>query len=421
MILHGNQRGGAKNLALHLLKPENEHVEIHELRGFVADNLMGAFNEAYALSRGTKAKQFLYSLSLNPPPSENVPTQAFENAINRIEHKLGLDDQPRAIVFHEKHGRRHAHAVWSRIDTNEMKAINLSFTKRKLMEVARELFREHGWQMPRGLMRSEDRDPRNFTLAQWQQAKRQGKDPKTIKQALQDCWAVSDSQTALQQALAERGYILARGDRRSFVAVDYHGEIYAVAKWVGIKSKDVKARLTDGDALPSVDEAKAQITEEMRAHLQRLRDEQDSAIRARLNELEDARAHMADKHAAAREALRLAQAAREVAETKARQERFNKGLRGFWDRLSGAHKRIKEQNEQEASAARTRDQKDTDALVFEQLEQRRSLQARIDRLGRFHERSDQTLQHDLSRYEEMSRAKPDRPARHVRRGPDRER
>lgn len=54
MILVGNQRGGAKDLALHLLKDENEHIEVHELRGFVSNNLMGALNEAYAISRAAQ-------------------------------------------------------------------------------------------------------------------------------------------------------------------------------------------------------------------------------------------------------------------------------------------------------------------------------------------------------------------------------
>ena len=36
---------------------------------------------------------------------------------------------------------------------------------------------EHGWTMPEGLNHSHARDPRNFTLAEWQQAKRIGKDP----------------------------------------------------------------------------------------------------------------------------------------------------------------------------------------------------------------------------------------------------
>jgi hypothetical protein len=39
VILKGNRRGGAKDLAVHLMKPENDHVELHELRGFVSRNL----------------------------------------------------------------------------------------------------------------------------------------------------------------------------------------------------------------------------------------------------------------------------------------------------------------------------------------------------------------------------------------------
>lgn len=39
MILHGNQRGGSKNLALQLPKAENEHVDVHELQGFSAHPL----------------------------------------------------------------------------------------------------------------------------------------------------------------------------------------------------------------------------------------------------------------------------------------------------------------------------------------------------------------------------------------------
>lgn len=46
MILVGSQRGGASNLAAHLLEDENEHVEVHEIRGFASENLKGALNEA---------------------------------------------------------------------------------------------------------------------------------------------------------------------------------------------------------------------------------------------------------------------------------------------------------------------------------------------------------------------------------------
>jgi len=116
MILKGNARGGAKNLALHLMKDENDHITIHELRGFMSDRLLPALNEIHAINRGTKASKFLFSLSLNPPETASVSTADFIDAIERVEHKLALDGQPRAIVFHEKQGRRHCHVVWSRID-----------------------------------------------------------------------------------------------------------------------------------------------------------------------------------------------------------------------------------------------------------------------------------------------------------------
>ncbi|MEL6365992.1 MAG: hypothetical protein AAFR11_14245 [Pseudomonadota bacterium] len=83
MILVGNARGGAKDLVLHLMKDENDHVEVHELRGFASDTLMGALNEAYAMSRGTRCRKFLYSLSLNPPETEQVGVPVFEAAIER--------------------------------------------------------------------------------------------------------------------------------------------------------------------------------------------------------------------------------------------------------------------------------------------------------------------------------------------------
>ena len=264
MILEGNQRGGAKNLALHLMKQENEHVEVYELRGFVSQDLMGALNEIYAISRGTHCTQFLYSLSLNPPPHENVTIADFEAAIDKSEKELGLEGQPRAIVFHEKEGRRHAHAVWSRIDIENMKAIQMSFDHSKLQSVSRDLYLEHGWKMPRGFARQSERDPKNFTHAEWQQAKRVGKDPRAIKTAIQDAWAISDNKATLGHALQERGYYMARGDKKGrIVAVDIHGEVYSIPRQIGIKVKAVRQRVGDEQDLPNVDEARHKIAHDM--------------------------------------------------------------------------------------------------------------------------------------------------------------
>ncbi len=70
MILKGSQRGGARQLAAHLLKvEENEHVEVYDISGFVSEDLDGALREIYAISQGTRCKQFMFPLSLNPPQS----------------------------------------------------------------------------------------------------------------------------------------------------------------------------------------------------------------------------------------------------------------------------------------------------------------------------------------------------------------
>ena len=139
MILKGSQRGAAIELGHHLLKAENEHVELHEVRGFMANDVLGAMKEAQAVAQGTKCRQHLFSVSFNPPQSEDVSVATFEKAIERVETENGLDGQPRIVVFHEKEGRRHAHCVWSRIDAETMTARPLPFFKNRLREVSKDL------------------------------------------------------------------------------------------------------------------------------------------------------------------------------------------------------------------------------------------------------------------------------------------
>lgn len=403
MILVGNQRGGAKDLAVHLMKEENDHVTLHELRGFAADDLKGALTEAYAISRATKCRQFLFSLSLNPPPDARVPTEAFEAAIDRIETKLGLEGQPRAIVFHEKEGRRHAHAVWSRIDIEAMKAVQLSHSKVKLRDVSRELYREHGWRMPNGLADQSLSDPRNFTLDQWQQAKRNGVDPRDIKTAIQDAWAISDSKGALVHALKERGYYLARGDRRGFVVLDYRGEVYALPKWAGVKTKEVRTRLGDEASLPSVYQTKAVIAADMLRKVHDLREDIRRKHETERAAFQTRKTELVQRQKSERAALAKTQKARQVKEHQLRQSRFRKGLAGLWDRLRGEHRRMQKLNEQELATCKTRDRTERDALIFDHLDQRRTLVAQRA-IERNQDRSAlQDLRADRKTYEDLYR------------------
>ncbi len=270
MILKASQRGGGQSLAVHLMRADdNEHIDLHELRGFASDNLKGAFREAEATAKGTRCRQYLFSLSLSPPAQANVSVDTFRETIDRIEKRLGLEGQPRALVFHEKEGRRHAHCVWSRIDADTMTAKQLSFFKTKLMGISRELYLEQGWEMPRGIEKMGQSNPLNFTLAEWQQAKRKGTDPRELRHAVQTSWKQSDGARAFARSLEDKGLFLAKGDRRAFVLLDHTGDVHALPRLLDLKTKEVRARLGDGADLPGLEGAKAALAKRMTPALRR--------------------------------------------------------------------------------------------------------------------------------------------------------
>lgn len=360
MILVGNQRGGAKDLALHLMKDENERVVVHEIRGFVSDDLASAFQESYAMSRATKCKQHLFSLSLNPPHNAEVSSVDFENAVDRAEQALGLQGQPRAIVFHEKTGsdgqvRKHAHAVWSRVDSENMKAVQLSYSKSKLQDVARSLYREHGWTMPRGFVRHQERNPRNYSLSEWQQAKRAEKDPEKLKAMFQDAWSATDGKVAFSHALEEQGYVLAQGDRRGAVAVDFKGEAYSISKYVAVKAKQVRDKLGDLSTLPNVTTAQAMAAGDLRDRLCELRQEE---LRRQAEERERQRViaeGLRLRQEQERRMLRQVQVERARAEAIVRAGKIRTGWRGFIDWITGERKRALAENQRDEAYRRTRD------------------------------------------------------------------
>jgi hypothetical protein len=405
MILKGSQRSGARQLAVHLLNVrDNEHVEVHEIRGFASDDLASAFREAEAVSRGTRAKQFLFSLSLNPPPRERVSIEQFERAVEAAERKLGLEGQPRAIVFHEKEGRRHAHVVWSRIDVAQMKAINLPYFKRRLQEVSRELYREHGWTMPRGLIASRERDPRNFTRSEWEQAKNAKQDPKALKVMFQQCWAASDSGQAYRAALAERGYMLALGDRRAVVAIDFRGQVYAVSKWSGVRTKEVRARLGQIKDLPSVEQAQAANAARMTEALRGFVAEADRAREKQAVTLAVQREHLVQRQRKERADLAAALERRWAKESAERAARLNKGVRGLWDRLTGRRAHQTQENELEALAALHRDRREKDGLTERHLQERETLHMLARQQKQSHAKEVEQLHRDIAAFEQRDPA-----------------
>ncbi len=416
MILKASQRSGAKALALHLMRgEENEHVTLHELRGFVSDDPIAALKEAQAIAKGTRCQQFLFSLSLSPPPNEIVLVAVFERAIAQVETRLKLSGHPRMVVFHEKDGRRHAHCVWSRIDAERMTAVNMAHFKIKLRDISRALYFEHGWKMPKGLMDSAKRDPRNFSLAEWQEAKRSGKHAGDLKEMIRECWAVSDNRAAFTAAISERGFILAKGDRRGHVAVYAEGDVLSVPRAIGIRVKDVAAKLGDPDDLPSIAEAKSAFARDLSSNFARMARQVCSNSQRRRAMLKAKQTDMVQRHKAARAALFAKQAFGARQENAIRAARLKSGLRGLWQRVTGQHKTIEVQNRQEAENAARRDNEERDALIANQLTERSPLHRQLRDLQREALGLVRSLQRDRRHYREaLQRTEPEKPARQPR-------
>ena len=401
MILKAKERGDAGQLARYLLAMrDNEHVELYEVSGFVSDDLIEAFSEADAIAKGTRCKNYLFSMSLNPPEGVDVPTKVFEQAADQIGKKLGLENQPRAIVFHEKDGRRHAHVVWSRIDSERMRAINLPHYKSKLKDVSRELYLEHGWDMPSGLQDRRLRDPLNFSREEWQQAKRVGLDPREIKTVFRQCWEASDNRASFEQALKERGFWLARGDRRGFVAVDYLGEVYSLSRYTGVKAKELAARLGDRDQLNSVDVVKAEIAKGMSRKIEAFIVDARRDAKQRFAMIDFRRSEMVALHKDERSNLGARHEKRWVAEANERSQRLPRGFSGIWHRLTGQYAKIKAQNEQDTLQAWQRDQAEKDALIFRQLEERQILQRDVKKQRAIVREELMQLRNDVANYDE---------------------
>ncbi len=364
MILKASQRGGDAALAAHLLNADdNEHIEVHAINGFCSVDVAGAFQEMRAAASATNCKQYMLSLSLSPPEEANVSNEEFEQAINKAMKRLGLSGQPHVIIFHEKHARRHAHLVVSRIDAKTMKAVNLSFFKDRLCDLSRELFLQHGWDLPRGHIDCKSSDPLNYSLEEYQVAKRVKRDPQEIKALLTECWEHSDSKSGFEAALGDAGFALCRGDRRGFVAIDREGKVYSLSRWLNVKTKDLKVRLGDAEQLQSIEEALEAF--EQRGNDTAFADDFSAAsatpdplvvhLDEQIAKLEGQKADLISSHRAARADLREKQRETRIAEIR----QFKKpgsSLRRLWQWAVGNRenllaKRQAELDKQEAGFA----------------------------------------------------------------------
>jgi len=411
MILKGSQRAGGRDLATHLSNEyDNERIEIASVRGTVADDLHGALAEFEAVAAGTRATKPLYSLSINP--SAPLSRAQYDAAIDHIENRLGLTGQPRAIVFHVKDGREHCHVVWSRTDIDTMKAIPISHDRMKLRTCARELAHAYGLSLPPGL--AEDRDDARFektpeiSFAEKAMAEASGITPDARRAAIAALYHSSDNAESFRAGLERAGYILAQGERRTYVVVDRAGHIHALARQIdGIKTRDVKARLEALPlaGLPTVDQARAQQAAHDKALAERLREQaraRGAKSAADLATKQEARRRRAID--AKRQALEIVHRAERLslhAAHKAEQDRLFNRIAGkvfaLFDRVPALRSVILPLRRNPAINAGERHRLEDEALDRRHVREQRSIDRRVAALDQIDARERRGLIRDLVR------------------------
>ena len=267
MVIKGGSISGAARFAAHLQRTDTNEIrnEVIEMRDVAATDLRGALLEMEAVATACpNCKKPLYQASINTQAHERMTDEQRMKAVDRLEKELGLTGQPRIVVVHEKNdGREHCHIVWSRIDLDKMRTISDSHNYRKHEIVARELEREFGHERVQGAHIERDgqpRPPRTPSHKEIQQGARTGVSPKQAREHLTALWQRADNGKAFAEGLAASGWILARGDRRDFVAVDQKGGTHSLSRRIdGATAKMVRERLADlkPETLPSVAEARA--------------------------------------------------------------------------------------------------------------------------------------------------------------------
>jgi hypothetical protein len=242
---------------------ENERAELWQLVGFAAGDIRDAFRSVHVIAEATRCEQPFFHVQVRNPDGEELSRREWWKVADRIETKLGLKGQPRAVCFHidKDTGHEHMHIAWSRIDVDTMTARPLPFFKERLKEVAREL--ENTLDLTR-VRNERDASTRPPTRNEFEQARRLGVNLTNLRAAIRDCWTHSDNGHSFEAALAEQGLILAQGDRRAYVVIDHEGGIHALGKRIlDLPASRVSERLSDLDhsALPTVEEARKSLHE----------------------------------------------------------------------------------------------------------------------------------------------------------------
>jgi len=239
MVIRGGTRGSGRQLANYLLtKAENENIWILDADGqdeMTKSDFSNLLFDMSVTAELTKSKKGLYHAQINPGIEESnlMTNEKWLEATDILAKELGMENQRRAIVLHQKKGRIHAHVVWERYNLEKGKMVSDSFSRlaqdRARMEMER--------------------------ILELQKTPRRSLHRPELKETLTKLWKEAGTGKEFIKAVDKAGYMLAQGTpRHPFMVVDENGRTYDLVRQLnGVRIKEVRERMKGEVLIPEKD------------------------------------------------------------------------------------------------------------------------------------------------------------------------
>jgi hypothetical protein len=271
MIIKGGSRSNGAQLGRYLMeKGENAEVEVLELPAS-ARSVGEAVRDMERMGKATRGEKVLYHAQINPNPGEPMQREDWIRSADILAEKLGMEGQPRVIVYHLKEGylegaREHAHVVFQRTDVERGRLISDSHNYRKHEAASRQIERELGHEpvptVDRGTSYTQEEARKARQLpAPTELVRREGSarvtyvpdgqygpyrsgrgaNPKEVRAFVTMAYQRARGPEEFRVFLRKADLHLSVGERRAFALIDGAGQDYTLARMVqGARTSDLK-------------------------------------------------------------------------------------------------------------------------------------------------------------------------------------
>ena len=214
MIIKPSSPGqGGPALARYLMTGKNEHAEVLELRNMDAPSLQAALYRMDALGKGSQCRAHALHIQMRAAPGERLSASHWQEAADRVTALFGMEQHQAALVLHHQpDGCTHAHLVLNRVHPETLIAADLWRSKKKCIDLSRELEKEWGLRQVSSQSKNRHRDCYSKAARnEAEQARRTGANANDLQEHIRWLWEQSPNGEDFALALEEEGYQLAKG------------------------------------------------------------------------------------------------------------------------------------------------------------------------------------------------------------------